>query len=97
MQWMEQPEGLEEEGFEDHVWMLQWGLYGMKQARCLWNKTMDTAMIEWGFTCLSSESCIYYCHTKSGIIIVVIHVDDFLSVANSEEENKHFKAQMATR
>ena len=35
VQWMEQPEGTEEEGFEDHVWMLQQGLYGMKQAGCL--------------------------------------------------------------
>ena len=86
VQWMEQPEGMEEEGFEDYVWMLQQGLYGMKQARCLWNKTMDAAMIEWGFTCLSSESCIYYHRTESGIIIAFIYVDDFLSIADSGGE-----------
>ena len=55
VQWMEQPEGMEEEGFEDYVWMLQRGLYGMKQARRLWNKTMDAAMVEWGFTCLCKQ------------------------------------------
>ena len=97
VQWMEQPEGMEEEGFEDYVWMLQRGLYGMKQAGRLWNKTMDAAMIEWGFTRLSSESCIYYRRTESGIVIAVVHVDDFLSIADSEEENKRFEAQMATR
>jgi hypothetical protein len=96
IQWMEQPEGMEEEGFEDYVWMLQRGLYGMKQARCLWNKTMDAAMVEWGFICLSSKSCIYYCCTKSGIIIAIVHVDDFLSIADSEEENVWFKKQMVT-
>ena len=97
VQWMEQPEGMEEEGFEDYVWMLQRGLYGMKQAGCLWNKTMDAAMVEWGFTCLSSESCIYYRQNEQGIVIAVVHVDDFLSVANSEEENARFEAQMKTK
>jgi hypothetical protein len=97
IQWMEQPEGMEEPGFEDHVWMLQWGLYGMKQAGRLWNKTMNSAMVEWGFMRLSSESCIYFRRTDSGIIIAVVHVDDFLSVANSEEENNCFKDQMHTR
>ena len=46
VQWMEQPKGMEEEGFEDHVWMLQRGLYRMKQAGHLWNKTMDATMVE---------------------------------------------------
>jgi hypothetical protein len=96
-QWMEQPEGMEEEGFEDYVWMLQRGLYGMKQAGRLWNKTMDSAMVEWGFTRLSSESCIYYRQNEQGIVIAVVHVDDFLSVADSEEENARFEAQMKTR
>jgi hypothetical protein len=97
VQWMEQPEGMEEEGFEDYMWMLQRGLYGMKQAGRLWNKTMDAAMIEWGFTHLSSESCIYYRCTESGIVIAVVHVDDFLSIADSEEENMHFESQIKTR
>ena len=97
VQWMEQLEGMEEEGFEDYVWMLQWGLYGMQQVGHLWNKTMDAAMIEWGFTCLSSESCIYYHQNYQRIVIAVIHVDDFLSVANLEEENAFFEAQMKTK
>jgi len=96
VQWMEQPEGMEEEGFEDHVWILQWGLYGMKQAGHLWNKTMDAAMVEWGFTRLSSESCIYYCRNEQGIVIAVVHVDDLLSIADSEEENARFESQMKT-
>jgi hypothetical protein len=97
VQWMEQPEGMEEEGSENYVWMLQRGLYGMKQAGRLWNKTMDAAMVEWGFTRLSSESCIYYRRTDQGIVIAVVHVDDFLSVADSEEENARFRTQMKSR
>ena len=94
---MEQLEGMEEEGFEDYVWMLQQGLYGIKQVGHLWNKTMDATMIEWGFMHLSSESCIYYRQNDQGIVIAVIHVDDFLSVADLEEENVHFEAQMKTK
>jgi Reverse transcriptase (RNA-dependent DNA polymerase) len=51
-------------------------------------------MINWGFTCLSCESCIYYHKTDSGIIIAAVHVDDYLSIADSKEENEHFKDQM---
>ena len=47
--------------------------------------------------CLSSKSCIYYCQNEQGIVIVVIHIDDFLSIANSEEDNMHFEAQMKTK
>jgi Reverse transcriptase (RNA-dependent DNA polymerase) len=35
-----------------------------------------------------------YCQTDMGIIIAAIHVDDYLSIADSKEENEHFKAQM---
>ena len=41
---MEQPEGFEEEGKEDYVWVLQQGLYGMKQSGCIWNQTMNDVM-----------------------------------------------------
>ena len=52
---MEQPEGFVEPGFEDHVWELQRGLYGMKQGGLVWNKTLNDAMIAWGFARLKSE------------------------------------------
>ena len=66
----------------------------MKQAGCVWNITMNNAMQSWGFIRLLCEYCIYYCTMSSGTIIAVMHVDDFLSVASSVEENEHFKAQL---
>jgi hypothetical protein len=94
IQYMEQPKGFEEAGKEDWVWKLQRGLYGMKQAGRIWNKTMNDAMISWGFTRLSSESCIYYRNDATGIVIAAVHVDDFLSIANSPTANEKFKSQM---
>jgi hypothetical protein len=94
VQYMQQPTGFEEPGKEDWVWRLQRGLYGMKQSGRIWNQTLNAQMIEWGFTRLSCESCIYYRKTDTGIIISAIHVDDFLAITDSREENERFKAQM---
>jgi transposase InsO family protein len=94
VQYMEQPQGFEEPGKEDWVWQLQRGLYGMKQAGRIWNKTMNDAMISWGFTRLSCESCIYYRSNDTGIVIAAVHVDDFLSIADTREANELFKSQM---
>jgi hypothetical protein len=35
VQYIEQPAGFEEEGESDYVWVLQRGLYGMKQSGCI--------------------------------------------------------------
>ncbi|GLB33225.1 putative protein with domain of unknown function (DUF4219) [Lyophyllum shimeji] len=94
VQYMEQPEGFEEEGKEDWVWRLVRGLYGMKQSGRIWNKTLNENMIAWGFTRLACESCIYYRRTDSGTVIAAVHVNDFLSIASSKAENDRFKDQM---
>ncbi|KDR74045.1 hypothetical protein GALMADRAFT_25229, partial [Galerina marginata CBS 339.88] len=80
VQYMEQPKGFEAPGKESWVWKLQRGLYGMRQASRIWNKTMNDAMISWGFTRLSCESCIYYRKEDTGIVAAAVHVDDFLSI-----------------
>ena len=92
--WMEQLTGFEEPGKEDHVWQLLKALYSMKQAGCVWNLTLNDAMISWGFIWLLCEYCMYYCNTDTGTVIAIVHIDDFLSVASSTEENEHFKSQL---
>jgi hypothetical protein len=91
---MSQPPGFEKPGKETWVWKLVHGLYGMKQAGRIWKKTIHARMLEWDFTQLSSESYVYYRQLSSGTIFATVHVDDFLSVAFSRDENEHFKAQM---
>ena len=86
--YMEQPKGFEEHGKETWVWQLKQGLYGMKQSGRIWNKTVNEAMVSWGFVRLSCESCIYYRKAESGIIIAAVHVNYFLSVADSPTENE---------
>jgi hypothetical protein len=55
VQYMEQPQGFEEPGKEDWVWELVKGLYHMKQAGCIWNKTVNQAIADWGFKRLPCE------------------------------------------
>jgi hypothetical protein len=97
VQYMEQPKGFEEPGKEDWIWELCKGLYGMKQAGRIWNKTVNQGMLEWDFKRLPCEWCIYYRRTGTGIVLVAIHVDDFLSVASSREANDVFKNQLKSR
>ena len=66
----------------------------MKQSGRIWNQMMNDAMLSWGFTRLSCESCIYYRKLDTGTIISAVHVDNFLSIATSKEENESFKSQM---
>lgn len=70
--YMHQPEGFLETGKEDWVWELQKGLYGMKQGGLVWNRTMNDAMLSWGFTHLMCEHCIYYQKTDAGILLVAV-------------------------
>jgi hypothetical protein len=94
---MAQPEGYEEGGKEDWVWELQKGLYGMKQGGRVWNKTMNDAMIGWGFTHLPCEYCIYYRRTDTGVIITGVHVDDFISLGTNTAENERFKTDLRSK
>lgn len=55
---------------------------------------MNENMVNWGFTHLSCESCIYYHKSNTGTTIAAVHVNDFLSIADSKAENKKFKDQM---
>ncbi|KAJ3567658.1 hypothetical protein NP233_g6220 [Leucocoprinus birnbaumii] len=63
IQYMEQPAGFEEPGKEDWVWELHKGLYGMKQSRRVWNKTLNEALDGWDFQRLQSELC-GFCSTN---------------------------------
>lgn len=58
------------------------GLYGMKQAGQIWNHTLNNNILFWEFSRLSCKSCIYYHKTDTGIVIVAVHVDNFLLIAS---------------
>ena len=95
--YMEQPEGFVEPGFKDHVWELQCSLYGMKQGGWVWHKTLNSQLVDWGFTRLDCEYCVYYRHDSNGIVVIAIHVDDFFMLGNSKLALSMFKQQLQTQ
>jgi hypothetical protein len=88
---MEQPPGFEAPGKEDYVWRLQKGLYGMKQASRIWNRTFHKVVTELGFTRLRCEWCVYHRRTPTGVTVFAVHVDDIIAISSSPDESSRFK------
>ena len=63
----------------------------------MWNKTLNSQLVDWGFTRLDCEYCVYYCHDSDGIVVVAIHVDDFFMLGSSKLSQLKFKEQLQTR
>jgi Reverse transcriptase (RNA-dependent DNA polymerase) len=92
--YMRQPKGYEEPGKEDHVALLQKGLYGLKQRGRQWNKKLHTAMTSFGYNCITVDHCIYTRTTNGNSSIVAVHVDDMLACASSELEMNRLKTDL---
>jgi hypothetical protein len=86
--YMKQPPGSKDPEKPNHIWILVKALYGMKQADCVWNQTLNTALIEdFGFVHVSNKHCLYVRHNPGGSFsIMSIHVNDTLAIGLSKEE-----------
>jgi Reverse transcriptase (RNA-dependent DNA polymerase) len=89
--YMQQPKGYGEAGKEDHVALLQKGLYGLKQGGWQWNKKLHTTMTSFGYSRIAADHCIYTRTSNGNSSIVAVHVDDMLACTNSEMEMKRLK------
>ena len=56
---MEQPEGYVAQGKEIWVWKLKKGLYGLVQARIIWNEEPNAHMVGEGFVATPKGPSIY--------------------------------------
>jgi Reverse transcriptase (RNA-dependent DNA polymerase) len=74
--YMEQPEGMVEEGQEDKVCRLKKPLYGLKQGSRCWNIKIDGEMITEGFTRCSSDRAVYFRGEGKSLVVIPIYVDD---------------------
>ena len=84
-------------GFDDgsgRVCRLRRSLYGLKQAGNVWNKELDTALQNLGFTRLQSDNCCYLRETDRDFEILMIWVDDILSMANNRLGNDRVETDL---
>ena len=76
---MSQPEGFEENGYEDYVCLLQKSLYGLKQSPRQWYGRFDQFMISNGYHRSKYDSCVYHEIINSGgALYLLLYVDDIL-------------------
>ena len=89
---MTQPE--EYDDGTGQVYQLNKALYGLKQAGRVWNQTLHNHLINLGYKQLASDHCVYIRKSKDGQIILAIHVDDILALANTPELMAQMKKEI---
>ena len=83
------------------VCLLKQSLYGLKQARNVWNQELNRVLFEIGFKQLKTDYCCYIKTSNDDSSILVVWVNDFLSLSTKETLNdniegglnKHFKVK----
>lgn len=76
--YMQQPMGFVDPNFPDHVCLLQKSLYGLKQAPHAWNEKFTTFLPAIGFTFSHSDPSLFVKHTESGMVCLLLYVDDIV-------------------
>jgi ribonuclease HI len=72
---------------------LEKALYGCVQSSLLWYRTLQTFLLDYGFRCCHYDSCVYI----SEKVILCIHVDDILMIAESNEYLLRLQEAMRNR
>lgn len=67
--YMEQPLGFAVKGKEDMIWKVKRGLYGLPNGGHVWNKTMNKAMLSFGYKRVPCEHCLYLRVSASGTVV----------------------------
>ena len=78
--YINQPPGYEKDTIS--VCKLNKGIYGLKQSPRLWNKRINTFLINVGFERCLTDPCVY--HNPTDQTILAIYVDDIIIVAHSK-------------
>ena len=70
------------------VYKLIWALYGLKQAENVWNTKLNEALTELRFRQLKSDYCCYIREDEEDSTLLLVWVNDFLSISNRDLLNK---------
>jgi Reverse transcriptase (RNA-dependent DNA polymerase) len=84
-------------GYNDgtgQVYLLKRALYGLKQAGNVWNTKLNNVLIGLGYTQLKSDYCCYSRSNGNDTAILLIWVDDFISIASNENLNDRIEKEL---
>ena len=84
-------------GYDDgtrQVYSLKRALYGLKQAGNIWNSKLNDVLIGLGYNQLKSDYCCYSQSNGNNISLLLIWVDDFISVASDDTLNDQIEKEL---
>ncbi|RVW57309.1 Retrovirus-related Pol polyprotein from transposon RE1 [Vitis vinifera] len=93
---MMQPPGFEDSSCPTHVCRLQKALYGLKQAPRAWFHKLSSFLLQLGFQCSRADASLFYFHSVSDIIILLIYVDDILITGSNPPHVHHIISQLSS-
>ncbi|XP_015162050.1 uncharacterized mitochondrial protein AtMg00810-like [Solanum tuberosum] len=79
---MKQPSGFIHPDFPHHVCKLAKAIYGLKQAPRAWFHRFSTFLLSHGFICSKSDASMFIHRSSSGILILLLYVDDIILTGN---------------
>ena len=84
-------------GYEDNtnkVYHLFRSLYGLKQAGNVWNAKLNNTLTTLGFNQSKSDYCCYIQRTEEGCTILLVWVNNFLSISDQDALNDQIKTKL---
>ncbi|KAJ9481045.1 hypothetical protein VN97_g12463 [Penicillium thymicola] len=73
-------------GIKGWVCQLRQALFGLRDSAALWNKELDTRLVKIGFHALDDDPCVYIKTHNGSTWFLLVHVDDFIGAAPTDEE-----------
>jgi hypothetical protein len=95
--YMKQPEGYIKPGEEDLVCKLKRAIYGLKQASRAWNRKLDKALRDLGYSRSPSDHSLYVKHTENGMLMILCYVDDLMIATSDLAEYENLKGELMKR
>ena len=90
--YMNQPPNFEDGS--EKVCLLKQSLYGLKQARNVWNQELNWVLCTIDFNQLKMDYCCYIKTNKEDFSILVVWADDFLALSTKEHLNDDIECNL---
>jgi hypothetical protein len=64
---------------------LKKSIYGLKQSPRAWFDKFNKAVVSHGMTCSQADHSVFFKKTRTGIVILVVYVDDIVITGSDKE------------